>query len=128
MSVPAGRLTMLGPIPFSEPLTDPKRVSAIAFVHGFVLLVSDETAQVDVLRAEGDGFTPVDPIRLGKQKAEFDLEAVAAEGDIVYAVGSHSRERPSLAPDDSHEVARAKIATVRKTRDRDALIRFKLKA
>ncbi|MCI0700105.1 MAG: DUF3616 domain-containing protein [Planctomycetia bacterium] len=127
MSAPAGRLTMLGPIPFSASLPDPKNVSGIAFVHGYVLLVSDETAQVEVLRAEGSGFASVGTIRLGRKKDELDLEAVAADDDVVYVVGSHSRVRQLPAPDAPYADARAKMTAIKKAPERDVLIRFKLK-
>ena len=49
---------------------------------------------------------------------ELDLEAIAAEGNTVYAIGSHSMARAKLKPTDSYEQARVRMATIKDDTDR----------
>ena len=124
----AGALTKLGPVAITGTLTDPENVSGIGFVGDFMILVCDETAQVDVLKKTAAGYAVQPPIRLGKH-AELDLEAVATSGTTVYAVGSHSRVRSRIKPDDTPAQAQAKMATIKDDGGkRDVLVRFTLAA
>ncbi len=120
-------LTSLGPIPFTGTLVDPENVSGAAIVGEFLLLVCDETTQVDVLQRDGHGYTVGTPISLGKANAEPDLEAIATDGNTVYAIGSHSRARAKLKPGETYAQVCKKIATIKDdTFKRDALFRFTL--
>ena len=128
MPAPAARLTRLDPVTIGPGLTDPDNVSGIGFVGDFMLLVCDETAQVDVLKRTAAGYAVLPPIKLGK-RGEYDLESVATTGTTVYAVGAHSRVRSRIKPDDTYADAQAKMTKIKDNDGkRDVLVRFTLAA
>jgi hypothetical protein len=96
-----------------------------------MLLVCDETEQIEVLRAAGGGYAVQPPIPVGKKNGndECDLEALASEGRTVYAIGSHARVRHRPKPDEGRAAARLKLAAEPQAdKKRDVLVRFKLAA
>jgi hypothetical protein len=112
------KLEKLGPVPVAGEVGGPNDVSGAAFVGDFLLLASNETAHVEVLKKRGDGYAVAAPVVLEKRKPgakghHLDLEALAADGDTVYAIGSHSRVRAKPGEAAPH---------------RDHLFRFKLTA
>src|SRR5262245_8379423 len=72
-------------------------VSGVALVGDWLVLGTDESNKVHILRREGDRFVLVRQVALDRPGAEIDIEAVAADGDMVYVIGSHSRFRPRKA-------------------------------
>jgi hypothetical protein len=113
------KLERLGPVAVSGEVGGPNDVSGAAFVGDLLLLVSNESAHVEVLKKDGPGYKVGPPVALEKRKSgakehHFDLEAVAADGDTVYAVGSHGR-------------VRVKPGEVALAPHRDQLFRFTLK-
>src|SRR5262249_30409798 len=99
-------------------------VSAVAVVGDFLVIGSDETTLVQVLKKHDDGYKvlPNAGVQLDKPGHEIDIEGIAAEGNTVYVTGSHSRVRHiggkagggvHPVPDKSH-------------RHRDQVFRFKL--
>lgn len=89
------------------------------------MLVSDETAHVELQKKVGDGYSPVGKVPLGPPGAEIDLEAVAVADGYVYALGSHSRVRPKQKPKETYADNREKMATVLAPDSRDVLARFR---
>ena len=90
------KLETLGPVRIAGDVGGEHDVSGAAFVGEFLLLVSNETGHVEVLKKHGDGYKVTAPVVLEKRKPgakehHLDLEAIAADGDTVYALGSHSR-------------------------------------
>ena len=88
----------LGPVAVVGEVGGPNNVSGASFVGGFLLLVSNETAHVEVLKKDGDRYAVAAPVVLEgrgpvSKDDRLDLEAVAAEGATVYAIGSHGRMR-----------------------------------
>src|SRR5262245_2964805 len=51
-------------------------VSGVAVRGDLLLLISDETAQVDILRKTKDGYEVGEPVVFGDKKNEMDLEAI----------------------------------------------------
>lgn len=114
------KLEALGAITVSGEVGGPNDVSGVGFVGDFMLFASNETAHVEVLKKDGTGYKVIAPVALGKRKPgakehHFDLEALAVEGDTVYAIGSHSR-------------VRVKPGEVALAPHRDQLFRFTLAA
>jgi hypothetical protein len=104
-------------------------VSGVAVRGDLMLLISDETAQVEVLRKTADGGYEVGvPVVLGEKQSEMDLEALALDGDTVYVVGSHGKVRPKLKPRETHAQSREKLTQVEHRPAYDRLVRFKLDA
>lgn len=124
----ASKLTPADAIVIDGVMLGPTDVSGIAFAGSFVLLVSDESARVEVLRRDGDGITAVGHIVLDPEGDELDLEAISADGDRVYVVGSHARVRPKLKKADTYDDVRKKMTKIARGRDRDVLFRFRLTA
>ena len=106
---PAGRIT------FHGNLKEDKDLSGIARVGDWLLVVSDETDHVAVLRMMGDKATLSRNILLGNAGEEIDLEAITTDGSTVYAIGSHGGVRKPKGSVKFHPA-------------RDAIYRFTLKA
>jgi hypothetical protein len=92
-------LTQLPDIEITGDLKKSKAFSGAAVVGEYLLVVSDEVKDptvVQVLRRTGTGFTldeKIKAIKLPAGSDEVDLEAVAADGDMVYVTGSHAWTR-----------------------------------
>jgi hypothetical protein len=119
-------LTQVAQLSIHGAIAKPDDISGVACVGDSLLIVSDETARVEVLEQTDEGFTVREPIVLGKSKDELDLEAVAVDGDTVYVVGSHAKVRPRIQDDDSYAAASKKIATITDSGKCDRLFRFSL--
>lgn len=70
-------------------------LSGIAVVGNYLVVVDDESHQaVYVLERHNSGYRYFGKVRLAEQDdGELDLEGVAADGAIVYVIGSHSRNK-----------------------------------
>ena len=92
-------------IGLSGPIKKSKNISAIAIVGDRLVIGSDETSFVQVLKERANGYTvPRDegkvPIILPNSafanEDEVDIEAIAVENNTVYVIGSHARVRPGV--------------------------------
>lgn len=95
---PAAKLESFGIIDIAGDLDGSKDISGIAFAREHMLLVSNESGRVEILRKHDRGYKAIAPVVLekrppGAKEHHLDLEAVAADGDVVYAIGSHSRKK-----------------------------------
>jgi hypothetical protein len=84
------------PVEFHGDIVKPKNVSGVAAVGDLLVIVSDEMKDktvAQVLRKDGDTYRLLRNVELPAGNGEVDLEAVAAEGNVVYLTGSHSATR-----------------------------------
>ncbi|MDX2154131.1 MAG: DUF3616 domain-containing protein [Bryobacteraceae bacterium] len=116
---PRGTIAVSGKIPGGSDL------SGIAFSGDLLYVVSDETAHIEVLKKSGDSYKKSGSVAVGQPDTEVDLEALAIDGEYVYAIGSHSAARPKQKAKDSYADNRAKMAIIQPAGPRDVLARFK---
>jgi hypothetical protein len=81
-----------------------------------------------VLERAGDPFKKATSLKLGAEGTEVDLEGLAGQGDVLYAVGSHSLARKQPDADKSYQKNRLRIMEVNEDANRDQLFRLKLDA
>jgi len=68
-------------------------LSGVAAVGRFLVVCNDEARHsAHVLEARGGGYAYHGAVRLTAGGRELDLEGVAADGAVVYVVGSHGRD------------------------------------
>jgi hypothetical protein len=91
----AAELVPEGPAVFAGQLLGDRDLSAVQFVGEFLVIASDETAVLQFLRPVGEARYEVshELQLLADQSVEIDLEALALDGETLYALGSHSRFR-----------------------------------
>lgn len=91
------------PIELSGPIKKARNISALAIVGNRLVIGSDETSFVQVLKERANGYAvPSDegkaPIILPDSafanEDEVDIEGIAVENNTVYVIGSHARVRP----------------------------------
>ena len=83
------------PVEFRGTIVGAEDVSGIAVIGEFLVLASDEVKNptiVQVLKREGANYRVLANVQL-PGAGEFDLEAVAADGNVVYITGSHASTR-----------------------------------
>lgn len=127
-TAPGSRLERLDALTVAGKLRRPNSVSAVALRGDLLLLVSDETNHVELLRKTANEYEPDEPIVLSDVKSEMDLEAIALDGDTVYVVGSHGKVRPKIKAKETYEQTREKLTVIEHRSACDQLIRFKLDA
>jgi hypothetical protein len=96
-------------------------ISGAAVVGDFLLIVSDELKDptvVQVLKRDGTAYRVAGRVKLPAGDDEVDLEAVAAEGDMVYVTGSHAWTR---------KIKDSEIDEPKRKESREQFFRFKLK-
>jgi hypothetical protein len=123
----SGEVERLGHVEFKGDIHKAKNVSAITVVKGYLVVGSDEGNTVQILKPDGDRYTvlPQDVILDGHAK-EIDIEGIAAEGDLVYVVGSHSRVRKTVDDQRSAQENRQRLLVVERDESRERLYRFRL--
>jgi len=85
-----GRYTLLGHV------LDPKNLSGLALISNrFGLIGADETREVQVVEVSRSAQTlrVVETIPLAHSGSEVDIEAIAAEADCCYIIGSHGASK-----------------------------------
>lgn len=125
---PSGKLVRLHEAPFAGEIQNSTQLSALARVGPYLLTAADEGAHVVVLQPEGAGYRVHGPgVPLPQRGgAEIDLEALAAEGDVVYALGSHSWKRLRLKSAASAPANASALGPAAPEPSRDRLFRFRL--
>jgi hypothetical protein len=127
----------LGRVRFQGALDD-KNISALVFHGAQALIVTDEKTSLgnvlQVFDPDGDGFRAAaqGPIPLdlpGGEPEEMDLEGIAAAGDTVFIVGSHSAKRKKIDPNATVDINRKALIKPPKLEPaRDVLLRVTLAA
>ena len=113
-------------------------LSGGAVVGEFLVIASNETHALQVLKRTGDGdYTVIGDVPLAPKGTDLDIEAVAAEGNTVYATGSHGRLRKTGAVialptrdrvyrfplDAEGKAGKIDTASLRKALDSDAVLK-----
>lgn len=123
-----GQLEPLGILEIEGELDFEYDVSGVAATESLLVFAVDEGARLQVLKAKSDHWEvgPRIPMRGAHDDGEIDLEALARDGEVFYATGSHCWTRKSVKPDKSYAKNRERLATVEAEPDRDGLFRFRL--
>ena len=117
----------------SQELETHTNLSAVRSDGEVLWVAGDETATVERLVAEGDGwggqtsFALAELVDLpGAADEEADVEGLARDGGFLWAVGSHSLRRKRVK--DKHDGAKAleRLATVEGQANRQLLLRLPL--
>lgn len=109
-------------VEFHGSVAGSKNLSGVAVVGDFLLVVSDEAKDpttVQVLSRDGAAYRVAGDVRLPAGNGEVDLEAVAAEGNMVYVTGSHALVR---------KIGDGVIEKLERNKSREQFFRFKLDA
>jgi len=105
-------------------------ISGAAVLHGgeFLVIGSDETNFVQVLQRKSENrYAVCRSIPLIDEDDEIDIEGLAADGDIVYVIGSHSRRRKKVGPDEKTQKQNlGRLEDNKREPSREHLFRFKL--
>ena len=106
LSGPAWTQEAATKITFTGDIIEDKDVSAVARVGDLLLIGADEATGdqknenvIQVLKRTGEHSYAQDkniPVFEGNAEEEMDIEALAADGEVVYVIGSHSRKRPKI--------------------------------
>ncbi|MEM7587447.1 MAG: DUF3616 domain-containing protein [Acidobacteriota bacterium] len=95
-----GPLKQLGTVAVEGELVHERDVSALLAIEDLLLVGVDEGDAIQVLKRVDPSRAIISAShRLGSGK-ELDIESMARVGTTVYALGSHSRTRPKVAPYD----------------------------
>src|SRR5262245_33293516 len=71
-----------------------KDLSGLGIVGKFLVVCNDESRHsVHVLELRNGEYKYLDNVRLIKGEDELDLEGIACDKNIVYVIGSHSRNK-----------------------------------
>jgi hypothetical protein len=106
---PPGPLHVVGTLPHGDDL------SAIASVGPFLVVASDEGAELGLLEPNGEpnGYRArPERVRLEAGEGELDVEAMARAGDELFVLGSHSIKRRLIDPTASRARNRERLADV----------------
>jgi hypothetical protein len=114
---------------FTGPLSEAEDLSAVAVLGDLLVIASDEGSRLQLLRAQGDGITfraVSEGIPLLPGDEEVDIEGLALDGGVVYALGSHSLKRLRVRPERSRVENRERLATVAPEEARHRIFRLEL--
>lgn len=106
---------LLSTVDFMGEVAAADDVSAISKVGPYLVIGADEAVGEDENKNIIQVFRP-DPdddnrfhhhknilVFEGEEKEELDIEGIAAAGDLVYIIGSHSKKRPKVKPSKTYE-------------------------
>jgi Protein of unknown function (DUF3616) len=82
-------------------------LSAVAIFGDFLLLGTDESHHLQVLKRKGNHYCLVNTIDLNPDAKEIDIEGITCNSNRIYAIGSHSSKRKKLDPEATYEQNRA---------------------
>jgi hypothetical protein len=133
-----GAIEDRGPVEFSGEIEGHDDLSAVAVSGDFLLIGSDETRGVQLLRKTAAGYAVERTLALlpaDDNAAEMDIEAIAVDGNTVYVIGSHSLTRPRVKTEFGYKKNRGRLARLPNDKDsahefrtRNTLVRFELDA
>ena len=107
-----GPLETAGKVQFDGAVIAPTQISGITATERFLVIGADEGVAVQVLKkadlpSRYRAATPIRPIDVddGDDK-EIDIEGIARSENTYFVLGSHSRKRRKVDPDDSKSLDR----------------------
>jgi len=126
-------------IEFKGAIIAPEDISAVAKVHEFLVIGSDEAVgtkenknYIQLFKPEQENrFIHVDDILVFEgdaEKQEMDIEGLATVDDVVYILGSHSRKRRKVKKNDKYKKNRKKFhgGKIKEEASRGQLYRLKV--
>lgn len=106
-------------------------LSGVAALDGRLFVASDEGARLQILEpgpAPGTYRVREEPLALLPGEVEIDLEGLAVEEGILYALGSHSLVRPRMRADRDVAENKRRLRRIAAEPARDRLFRIHLQA
>lgn len=127
----ADNLKLLGVVKFQDAIEDEAISGVAVFEEGnFVVIGVDEGTRIQVLKRTDDNeYSAHKTINLIdiETKDEIDIEGIARDNRTFYIVGSHSRKRSKVKPDEkTQEQNRSRLEENESEPLRDGLYRLKL--
>ena len=102
-----------------------RNLSGVSVVGKFLVVADAESEHsVHVLESRGGGYRYLDNIKLSKGEDELDLEGIACEKNIVYVIGSHSRNSDNERQEARERVYRFELDSNGKPKGAVAETRF----
>lgn len=94
LPVNAGEPQLVGPVNIDWGDKEFTDLSGIGVVGKFLVVCDDESRHsVHVLESQNGGYKHFGHVRLTEDDEELDLEGIACDKNIVYVIGSHSRNK-----------------------------------
>jgi hypothetical protein len=120
------QLIPLGRAEFSGPLIEARDLSAAQLLGDYLAIASDEGTVMQMLRRVDDSaFELAQSVALLPEAAgEIDMEALAADGNTLYVLGSHSLTRRKIRKSFSRMKNREQLGEIAIEAARDNLFRF----
>ncbi len=93
-----GAIQNVGEVQVTNPIENRDNISGIAVTpNGHLILVGDESNNVQILLKDGAGYTAQPAIAIGAAGAdEMDFEGIASHGNTYFVVGSHAWRRRQI--------------------------------
>lgn len=116
------------PLQIAGTLREAEDLSAVEWVFGRLAIASDEGASVQWLDGDpgGDDWRVApDRVVLLAGEPEVDVEGLAADGDTLYVLGSHSRKRKKLKRNAAGAENLQRLRTVADERARQYIFRIR---
>ncbi|MCH7725328.1 MAG: DUF3616 domain-containing protein [Planctomycetes bacterium] len=107
-----GPLETVGQLQFDGQIIAPEEISGIAATQEFLVIGADEGVAIQVLKscAASNRYTAADPIPLievdDDDDKEIDIEGIARSDNTYFVLGSHSRKRQKVDPNDAKSLDR----------------------
>ena len=127
-AVHGGEIERLGNVAFKGDIHKSKDISAVALVKGYLIIGSDESNKVQILKRDGDRYKILRDVILDDNAQEIDIEGITGGGDAVYVIGSHSRWRKQVDEQNTLHENRKRLLMVERDQNRERLYHFRLDA
>jgi hypothetical protein len=101
-------------------------LSGVAAVGEYLVLGADEGHRLQILQRDpaADAWHPHSRVALAKQDQEADIEAIAYDAGLLYAIGSHAFRRRRMRPELSARKNRERMLSVQQEPARHRLYRL----
>lgn len=121
-------ITHVGDVEFRGEIHEPENISGLAVVGNYLLIGSDEGNHIQVLEKISASVYKVaaKPVQLADEATETDVEGIAASGDRVYVVGSHSTKRKKVKKNKTRKKNRKRMKEVEHEESRDQVFELKV--
>lgn len=121
----AGEIEVRGLALISGSVAESEDVSGIARVGRFLAVCADEGADLNLLRRRDDGSYAVQAtMTVDDGGQEIDMEGLAADGNTLYVIGSHSRARDQVRAGLTRQENHERLAEIDRRRESEQLFRI----
>lgn len=129
LGLPRKGIVRVGPVAFDGEIKGAEDLSAAEVVGDLLVLGSDETNCVQILKRNGEGYQVVGAdVILNAAAKEIDIEGIASDGAWVYVLGSHAWKRKKLKASNTYAKNKKALEEVTREKDRECVCRFRLAA